>query len=163
MNVIKYTLGLLANKALACEAYYRIENYKKKINGDGYRLNAQVCVSYPQNVYVGNGTYINGGEICASPNATIRIGSNCLISYNFFCRTDSHNYKAKNKYINEQGNNENSIVIGNDVWIGYDVKIMPGVTVADGCVIGAGSIVTKNTEPYSVYAGVPAKKISERE
>ena len=61
-----------------------------------------------------------------------------------------------------QGNSEESIEIGNDVWIGYDVKIMPGVTIADGCVIAAGAVVTNDTEPYSVYAGVPAKKISER-
>lgn len=163
MNVMKYAFGFLVNKALAGEAYYRIESYKKKINGSGYRLNAQVCVSYPENVSIGKGTYINGGEICASPNATITIGENCLISYNFFCRTDSHIYHSKDTCINVQGYIEKSIVIGDDVWIGYDVKIMPGVTIADGSVIGAGSVVTKDTEPYSVYAGVPAKKISSRE
>ena len=163
MNILKYTIGFLVNKVLAGEAYYRIEGYKKKINGEGYRLNAQVCVSYPENVSIGSGTYINGGEICASPNATIKIGNNCLISYNFFCRTDSHIYKSRNTPINKQGNTEKNIVIGDDVWIGYDVKIMPGVTIANGCVIGAGAVVTKDTEPYSVYGGVPAKKILERE
>jgi len=39
---------------------------------------------------------------------------------------------------------------------------MAGVTIADGCVIGAGAVVTKDTEPYSVNAGVPARKISQR-
>jgi len=39
---------------------------------------------------------------------------------------------------------------------------MSGVKIADGCVIGAGAIVTKNTEPCTIYAGVPAKKISAR-
>ena len=163
MNKLKYVIGFLVNKVIAGEAYYRIEGYKRKINGDGYRLNAQVCVSYPENVFIGSGTYINGGEICASPNATIKIGDNCLISYNFFCRTDSHIYASRSSCINKQGNIEKSIIIGNDVWIGYDVKIMPGVKIGDGCVIGAGAVVTKDTEPYSVYGGVPARKISERE
>ena len=52
--------------------------------------------------------------------------------------------------------------IGNDVWIGTQVVIMPGVHIADGCVIGAGAVVTRDTEPYSIYGGVPAHKIRSR-
>lgn len=54
------------------------------------------------------------------------------------------------------------IRIGNDVWIGRRVIIMPGVKVGNGCVIGAGSIVTHNIPDYCVVAGVPAKKVKER-
>ena len=39
---------------------------------------------------------------------------------------------------------------------------MSGVTIANGCIIAAGSIVTKDTEPYSIYAGNPAKKVKDR-
>jgi acetyltransferase-like isoleucine patch superfamily enzyme len=53
-------------------------------------------------------------------------------------------------------------VIEADVWIGQGAMIMPGVTVGVGAVIGAGSIVTKNVEPYSVSAGVPARHIKWR-
>jgi chloramphenicol O-acetyltransferase type B len=52
--------------------------------------------------------------------------------------------------------------IGNDVWIGYGAIIMGGVTIHDGAIIAAGSVVSKDVEPYSIYAGVPAKKIKER-
>lgn len=162
MSKIKYFIGWLCSEVIAGEAYYRIEKYKRVINGDGYRLNAQVCVNHPENVFIGNGTYINGGEICASENAKIIIGENCLISYNVFLRTDSHNYLNKKVLINQQGSNEKDIVIGNDVWIGYDVKIMSGVKIANGCVIASGAVVTKDTEPYCLYAGIPAKKIKER-
>ncbi len=55
------------------------------------------------------------------------------------------------------------MVIGNDVWIGHRVIILPGVHIADGTVIGAGAIVTKNTEPYSVVGGNPAHVIKYRE
>lgn len=54
------------------------------------------------------------------------------------------------------------IVIGNDVWIGNDVQIMEGVTIGDGAVVATGAIVTKDVEPYSVVAGVPAKEIKKR-
>ena len=52
--------------------------------------------------------------------------------------------------------------IGNDVWIGDEVTILGGINIADGTVIGAGAVVTKNTEPYGIYVGVPARKIGSR-
>lgn len=54
------------------------------------------------------------------------------------------------------------IIIEDDVWIGYGSIILSGVKVGTGSIIAAGSLVTKNIEPYSIYAGVPAKKIGNR-
>lgn len=54
------------------------------------------------------------------------------------------------------------IIIEDDVWIGAGVKVLDGVTIAQGCVIGANSVVTKSTEPYGIYVGVPARKIKSR-
>lgn len=54
------------------------------------------------------------------------------------------------------------IIIGNDVWCGFNVTIMKWVTIGDGAIIGAGSIVTKNVEPYAIVAGNPAKFIRYR-
>ncbi len=52
--------------------------------------------------------------------------------------------------------------IGNDVWIGYGATIMQGVIIHDGAIIAAGSIVTKDIEPYTVYGGNPARKLANR-
>lgn len=52
--------------------------------------------------------------------------------------------------------------IGNDVWVGFGAIVMSGVNIADGSIIAAGSVVTSDTEPYSIYAGVPARKIHSR-
>jgi chloramphenicol O-acetyltransferase type B len=52
--------------------------------------------------------------------------------------------------------------IGDDVWIGYGSTIMQGVEISNGAIIAAGSVVTSNVEEYSIYAGVPAKKIRNR-
>lgn len=53
------------------------------------------------------------------------------------------------------------LVVGNDVYIGARSVIMP-VTIGEGAVIGAGSFVNKDCEPYGIYVGSPAKKIGVR-
>lgn len=64
------------------------------------------------------------------------------------------------KYVDHE--NKYFVSIGNDVWIGRNAQIMEGVTVGDGAIIGAGALVVKDVEPYSVYGGVPARKIKMR-
>ncbi|MCD7925145.1 MAG: hypothetical protein LUI85_10790 [Bacteroides sp.] len=53
-------------------------------------------------------------------------------------------------------------VIGDDVWVGFGAIILSGVNVSDGCIIAAGALVTNDTEPYSIYAGMPARKVKDR-
>ena len=55
-----------------------------------------------------------------------------------------------------------TVEIGNDVWIGEGVCIMSGVKIGDGAVVGAHAVVTKDVEPYTVVAGVPARTIRKR-
>lgn len=54
------------------------------------------------------------------------------------------------------------VIIENDVWIGARVIINPGVHISNGCIIGAGSVVTKDVAPYEIIGGVPAKLIRKR-
>jgi maltose O-acetyltransferase len=53
-------------------------------------------------------------------------------------------------------------VVEDHVWIGTRATILPGVRLGEGCVVGAGSIVTKDVPPYVIVAGNPARKIGER-
>lgn len=52
--------------------------------------------------------------------------------------------------------------IGSDVWVGHSAIIIAGVSLATGCVVGAGSVVTKDLEAYGIYAGNPARLIRYR-
>ena len=51
------------------------------------------------------------------------------------------------------------VVIGKGAFIGMNTIILPGVVIGENCIIGCGSVVTKDTEPNSIYVGVPAKLI----
>lgn len=55
-----------------------------------------------------------------------------------------------------------AVRIGNDVWIGHGAVVMPGVTIADGAVVGANAVVTKDVEPYQIVAGAPARPLRHR-
>lgn len=48
-------------------------------------------------------------------------------------------------------------VIGNNVFIGLNAIIMPGVKIGDGAIIGAGAVVTRDVDEYTIVAGNPAK------
>jgi len=54
------------------------------------------------------------------------------------------------------------VIIGDDVWIGYGSIILSGVTIGEGSIVAAGSVVTRDIEPFSICAGNPARKIKSR-
>lgn len=54
------------------------------------------------------------------------------------------------------------IEIGNDVFVGAKAIILPGLKLGNGSIVGAGSVLTKNTDEFKIYAGNPAKYIKER-
>ena len=108
------------------------------------------------------GTMIVGYGSVNEPNGLITIGNDVRIANNVVMIARNHNYEDPSIPICKQGCTDKPITIGNDVWIGSRVNITCGVTIGDGCVIGAGSVVTKDIPPYSVAVGVPAKVIKSR-
>ncbi|MGX6508885.1 antibiotic acetyltransferase [Rhodococcus sp. SJ-2] len=73
-------------------------------------------------------------------------------------------YNPRLGYATEQDDVKRlSCNIGHDVWIGANVTILPGCqSIGIGAIIGAGSVVTKNVEPFTIVAGNPAKEIGTR-
>lgn len=104
-------------------------------------------------------------------NTTIRdanIGKFCSISWNVSIGGTDHNYKSastfnpfwwKEFFDDPEGIREFTYPpceIGNDVWIASGANILRKVKVGNGAIIAAGAVVTKDVEPYSIVAGVPA-------
>ncbi len=54
------------------------------------------------------------------------------------------------------------VIVGHDVWMGNRVIVMNGVRVGHGAIIGAGALLTRDAEPYGIYAGIPARLLRHR-
>jgi acetyltransferase-like isoleucine patch superfamily enzyme len=109
---------------------------------------------------VGDFTFIGRGcEIDVAQSVTI--GAHTLLAPNVFITDHTHNH-ARAQRLDEQGNRNASVVIGNDAWIGAHAVVMAGVTIGDGAIVGAGAVVTKDVAPYAIVAGVPARVIGSR-
>jgi acetyltransferase-like isoleucine patch superfamily enzyme len=91
----------------------------------------------------------------------IKIGNNVLIGPYSQLYSVDHGHKGK-KPNHRQRSIYSKIIIEDEVWIGANSIILKGVKIGKGAVIGAGSIVTKNVSPYTIYAGNPAKFIKKR-
>ncbi len=115
---------------------------------------------------VGYKSYDNGAIVYRWSDAPITIGKYCSISYdvNFVLDDGGHTYNTITSYPfkSNQISEKRGIEIGNDVWIGLGVTILYGVKIGDGATIAAGTVVTKDVEPYTIVGGVPAKVIKEK-
>lgn len=110
------------------------------------------------------GTHISVGKnFFANYNCTIidvarvTIGDNCQFAPNVSIYTAGHPIHPDiRNTLYEYGVH---VTIGNNVWIGGNSVVLPGVHIGDNCVIGAGSVVTRDVPPWSLAAGNPCRVI----
>jgi len=116
----------------------------------------------PYRLVIGEGSIIGDGAILDARNGII-IGDNVNLSSNVSLWTMQHDHR--DPYFGLQPvplDRNNNILVEDRVWIGPNVTILPNVTIHEGAVIAAGTVVTKDVDPYTIVAGIPAKKIGER-
>lgn len=108
---------------------------------------------------IGSGTII-GDNTLLDARRGLTIGENVNISSNVSIYSGAHDHR--DPYFRSTPQTNRPITIGNRVWLGSNVIILTGVNIGEGAVCCAGCVVTKDVEPYTVVAGVPAKKVNER-
>ena len=160
LRIVKKSINLFRRKIL----------YRKYKIGKNFHAGLRVRLWAKKTIIIGNNFYIGRDSFIESD---VLIGNDVIWGNRVALvgRYD-HNYQQvgipirlamsiREKKYDWKGINELT-EIENDVWVGYGATILSGVKIHEGSIIAACSLVTKDVEPYSIYAGVPAKKISSR-
>ncbi|MBV6475696.1 MAG: CatB-related O-acetyltransferase [Rhodocyclaceae bacterium] len=118
---------------------------------------------------IGAGSGI-GWNFCVRGSGRLVIGKHCAIGENVRIITSNHeydclalNFRLQSKVIGRRLiGKRTDVTIGHDVWIGDQAIILPGVSIGNGAIIGAGAVVTRPVEPFTIVAGNPAVPIRKR-
>lgn len=107
---------------------------------------------------VGERGFIGQGAIIVACDR-ISIGSDALIAEYVTIRDQDHGIAQSGVPYNRQKLQTSPIQIGDNVWLGSKVAVVSGTRIADGCVVGANSVVTRDLPPGSVCVGSPARAV----
>ena len=109
------------------------------------------------------GRNVQLGENCIIA-CDIQFGNNVLCAHNVvFTGKDDHLYSEVGLTMWDAPRGDTAkTYVGSDVWVGQGAIVLGGVHLGDGCIIAAGSVVTKSVPPCEIWGGNPARKIKER-
>jgi acetyltransferase-like isoleucine patch superfamily enzyme len=148
---------------------YRLCNSLKAtfLRAQGAKIGKRV-VFYP-GVWITPGRNLRVGDdvdfacdVIVTTTGGVEIGERTLLGYRTQILSGNHVVPTKPQRIFGSGHDFRKVIIERDVWIGANCLVLPGVSIGEGAVVSAGSVVTKNVQPYSIVGGCPAKVIRER-
>lgn len=119
------------------------------------------CLTPGSRIEIGERTGISGAAICAA--VSVSIGRNCNIGADcMIFDTDFHNrVPERRREAPEWEKISRPVVICDDVFLGARVIVCKGVTIGHGAIVAAGSVVTRDVAPLTVWGGAPARQIGE--
>lgn len=121
-----------------------------------------LAMDYGYNVRLGKNVFINFNSVFLD-TCLITIGDRTLVGPNVSFYSGTHPLDPVIRQGTRGPELGKEIHVGQDCWIGGNAMILPGVTIGRGCVVGAGSVVTKNVPDFTVVAGNPARAIRKIE
>lgn len=127
---------------------------------ENFLIEQPFTCDYGYNIEIGEKFYANHNLLILDC-AKVTFGDNVFIGPNCSFYTPNHPLDAKTR--NQEIEIAKPIKVGNNVWFGGSVTVLPNVTIGDNCVIGAGSVVTKDIPKNSLAVGNPARVIREIE
>lgn len=157
---------------MIAKIFYKIKSMFMKMKlsscGTNVHFHGTCRGGHLNHVSVGNHSSIGPRNEFNTKIAFVKIGNHVITAPEVMFVTGGHRFNIVGKYIDEikdsmkEPNDDLDIIVEDDVWIGARVLVLKGVTIGRGSVVAAGAVVTKNVEPYSIVAGVPAKIIKKR-
>lgn len=130
--------------------------------GSGVILEQNIKFQYKDRIEIGNYVYI-GEKTILNGRGGVVIGDYSIISSEVIILSSQHNYKDADMLPYNQIENLSLVNIGRCCWIGMRAILLPGVQIGEGCIIGAGSVVTRSFPTGSIIGGNPAAIISYRD
>lgn len=141
--------------------------------GRGCLVIGQILVGSRGSLQMGDHSYLGpGARIWALDK--IFIGSRVFVSHGVNIHdSDSHSLSARErherflekmqhgKHLVPENAKSAAVTIEDDVWIGFNAMILKGVTIGRGAVVGAGSVVTKNVDPFTIVVGNPPRVVGQ--
>jgi acetyltransferase-like isoleucine patch superfamily enzyme len=140
---------------------------KKKFKnfGEGSEFRPYAYAVYPSNISIGKDVIIRPGTMMFADNTKpgyISIEDDVAIGSGVHFYVSNHIFDRTDIPIRLQGHYQSRpIKICKGAWIGAGSIILCGVTIGQNAVVGAGSVVTRDVEPYTVVVGNPAHKIKD--
>ena len=139
----------------------RILRSKGALVGQGVRIRPGLVLENVDkdlsNLEIGEGTHI-GAQVLMDLAQEIKIGSRATVSMR--CMILTHMAVGDSKSdIARNAECKAPVVLEDDVYLGAGVIVLPGVRLGQGCLVGAGAVVTKDVMPEQVVAGVPARPV----
>lgn len=124
--------------------------------GDGLLVEQPFYCDYGYNIRVGKNFFANFNLVILD-EAPVTFGDNVFVAPNCGFYTAGHPVDAPERNIGLEY--ARPITVGDDVWIGAGVSVLPGVSIGSNCVIGAGSVVTRDIPSNSIAVGNPCRVI----
>lgn len=132
------------------------------------KLGKSICLS-KRGQFIREEQIVMGDNIFISSNFHISaykliFGNNIIIGPNLVIECNNHKTDIVGKTVYSVSHDKiyKGVTIEDDVWIGANVVILPGVTISQGCIVGAGSVVSRTLPPYTICVGVPCRPIKKR-
>lgn len=128
--------------------------------GDNNIFDKNIWINQAHNIRLKSNIFI-GKDVFLNAYDRIEIGNFCAIGAGSKLITANHSTIDLSLPVEKRGLLKSPIILDDNVWLGYNVIILPGVKLGKGCVVAAGSVVTKSFDNYSMIGGVPAKLIKK--
>lgn len=164
-----HDLNIDYNKTYEEETEKRTSIIKEIVGeiGEGFFMQGPIYFHYGKHTRIGKNFFANF-NFTVQDDARVTIGDNCNFGPGATIVTPLHPMVAseRNRILTENGEIKRlcyakPVTIGDNCWFGANVTVCPGVRIGDGCVIGAGSVVTRDIPANSFAAGVPCRVIRE--
>ncbi len=151
-------------KKILC--YFLADSYQFARRGERCSIGGGCIINSPSMIELGNNVSIGPRAILYAIYKKIIFGDNVLLGPNVTIVNGDHSIRRVGIPIIDNHEklpgDDADIIIGDESWIGANATILKGVEIGRGCVVAAGAVVVKNTPPYSIVGGVPAKVLSMR-